>query len=106
MAKAHKNHVISRRKFREFILNHPEHSRTMDALLAWYHEAVRAQWTNFTAVRETFGSADQVGRYVVFNIAGNKVRLVVLILYQTKPRQIHIKHVLTHREYDKGDWKA
>ena len=55
---------------------------------------------------ETFVDASQVGNFVVFNIAGNKVRMVTRVFYNTKPRQIHIKHVLTHREYDKGDWKA
>ncbi len=106
MAKSYKNRVISRRKFREFVAAHPEHANVLPALKAWHREAVRAPWTNFASVRETFGSADQVGRYVVFNIAGNKVRLVALIFYGTKPRLVFIKYVLTHREYDKGDWKG
>ena len=46
-----------------------------------------------------------MGRLVVFNIAGNKGRLIALILYNTKPRRIYIRQILTHREYDRGDWK-
>jgi mRNA interferase HigB len=103
---AHRNWIISRRKFREFIEAHPEHAGVMKALMGWRREALRAEWTSFAAVRETFGDASKVGRYVVFNIAGNKVRLVALIFYNTKPRRIFIKHILTHREYDKGDWKT
>jgi mRNA interferase HigB len=104
MPEVFKNRVISRRKFREFVMAHPERANVMKALMGWY-QAVRGQWKDFAAVRESYGSADQVGEYVVFNIAGNKVRLVTLILYNTKPRRIYIFQVLTHREYDKGNWK-
>lgn len=106
MAKAFKNRVISRRKFREFTEKHPEHANVLPALMAWHRIALRAPWTTFAAVRESYRSADQVGRFVVFNIAGNKVRLLTLIFYNTKPRQIYIKHVLTHKEYDKFDFGA
>jgi mRNA-degrading endonuclease HigB of HigAB toxin-antitoxin module len=106
MAKVFKNRVISRRKIRDFIAKHPELSKTKEALMAWYREAERAPWTNFAAVRETFVFADQVGRYDVFNIAGNKVWLIALISYNTKPRRIYIKHVLIHREYDNFDFRG
>lgn len=105
MPRPYEARVISRRKFREFAAAHPEHANVMAALKAWHREAVRAPWANFAAVRATYGSADQVGPYVVFNIAGNKVRLVALIKYNNKPRLNYIKHVLTHREYGEGDWK-
>lgn len=104
MAKVFKNRVISRRKFREFIADHPELTKVLPALNAWYKVAELAPWTNFAAVRESYGSADQVGHYVVFNIAGNKVRLIAEIIYKTKPRMVYIRHVLTHREYDKFDF--
>jgi mRNA interferase HigB len=104
MAKVLKNHVISRRKFREFVADHPNYANVLPALAAWHREAVRAPWTSFAAIRESYASADQVGRFVVFNVAGNKVRLVTLILYNTKPRRIYIKHVLTHKEYDTFDF--
>jgi mRNA interferase HigB len=106
MAKSRRNHVISRRKFREFVAAHPEHAGVMKKLLGWYREAERADWPNFAAVRRSFNHADQVGEYVVFNVGGNKVRLVTMIFYNTKPRRIYILHVLTHSEYDRGDWKA
>ena len=49
-------------------------------------------------VRRTFPSADRVGRFTVFNIGGNKARLIVAIHYNRK--KIYIRHVLTHAEYD------
>ena len=99
----HKNHVISYRKINEFLESHPDHEKCRDALNSWYDNAVASQWTNFARVRETYGSADAVGRYVVFNIAGNKIRLVAEIRYHLKPRLIYLRHVLTHAEYDDID---
>jgi mRNA interferase HigB len=54
-------------------------------------------------LRETFPGADQVGGLTVFNIGGNKVRLIAAIHYNRKI--IYIRAVLTHREYDEGKWK-
>ena len=48
--------------------------------------------------------ADHVGHLVVFNIGGNKYRLIVRIFY--KDAVILIRHVMTHKEYDRGDWKS
>jgi mRNA interferase HigB len=50
-----------------------------------------------------FPSADQVGKLTVFNIGGNKVRLMAAIHYNRK--KIYIRAVLTHSEYDQGKWK-
>ena len=59
---------------------------------------------NFSDLRATFGNADQVEKFVVFNIGGNKYRLIAQIYYQDAV--ILIRRVLTHKEYDKGDWKS
>lgn len=50
-----------------------------------------------------FPSADQVGRLTVFNIGGNKVRLIAALHYNRK--KLYIRAVLTHSEYDQGKWK-
>jgi mRNA interferase HigB len=100
-----RNRVISRRAIREFLDAHPGLASSREALMTWYKTARTAPWTNFAKVRETYPGADAVGKLVVFNIAGNKIRLIALIKYETKPRRIYIRHVLTHREYDRGDWK-
>jgi mRNA interferase HigB len=93
-------HIISRRRLREFARDHPDAG---EALEHWYNAARKALWRNFADLRATFGSADQVGHFVVFNIAGNKYRLVTPIYF--KDAVILIRHVLTHKEYDRGDWK-
>lgn len=51
----------------------------------------------------TFPGVDRVGKFTVFNIGGNKVRLIAAIHYNTG--KIYIRHVLTHNEYDLGKWK-
>jgi mRNA interferase HigB len=70
----------------------------------WYHVTKRAYWRTLLDVREDFRHADVAGAYTVFNIAGNKYRLIAVIKY---PWQVvYIRHVLTHREYDKEKWKS
>jgi len=55
-------------------------------------------------LRRTFPSADRVGKYTVFDIGGNKVRLIAAIHYNR--RKIYVRAVLTHSEYDAERWKT
>lgn len=72
--------------------------------MAWYRIAKTRRWSSIAEVRRDFPHADLVGRWTVFNIGGNDIRLVVDIWY---PGQVvYIKSVLTHAEYDKGKWKS
>jgi mRNA interferase HigB len=93
-------HVISKKKLREFWDKHPN---ARSPLEAWYQLAERAEWKDFAQVREVFGSADMVGRFTVFNIGGNKFRLIAVIHFDRG--KLFIRHVLTHAEYDEGKWK-
>jgi mRNA interferase HigB len=62
------------------------------------------QKTSVQGIREVpFNSVDVVGNYHVFNIGGNKYRLIAFIKYTAQI--CYIKHILTHKEYDKGTWK-
>jgi mRNA interferase HigB len=74
---------------------------------AWYRTANAARWKNLADVRRTYAHADGVpcGEriYTVFNIAGNKYRLIAEIYYEDQT--ILLRSVLTHAEYNKGDWK-
>jgi mRNA interferase HigB len=54
-------------------------------------------------IREIFPSADKVGKLTVFNIGGNKARLIAAIHYNRK--KIYLRALLTRREYDAGKWK-
>jgi mRNA interferase HigB len=93
-------HVISKKKLREFWEKHP---RAKSPLENWYQIAKNAQWENFAEVRETFNTADAVGHYVVFDIGGNKYRLIAAIHHNRG--KLFVRHVLTHAEYDEGKWK-
>jgi mRNA interferase HigB len=66
--------------------------------------ARRARWNSFADVRSVYRSADQVGKFTVFNIGGNKYRLIVVIHYNRA--RVYIRHVLRHEEYDTGAWKT
>ncbi len=92
--------VISRLALAEFSRRHPGSSIALDA---WYRIAKSATWSSLVEVRQTFASADTVGDLTVFNIRGNTYRLVARIHYNLKI--LYIRAVLSHAEYDKGDWK-
>ncbi len=54
-------------------------------------------------MREAYPHADKVGRFVVFNIGGNKYHIIAALHFNRG--KVHVRHVLTHREYDRGTWK-
>ena len=93
-------HVITRSRLAEFWKKHPN-SKT--SLLLWYKIVMTTQWQNFVELRKIFPSADQVGNFTVFNIGGNKYRLIAFIDYTYQ--KIFIRAILTHAEYSKDDWK-
>jgi mRNA interferase HigB len=61
------------------------------------------RFANFARSRELFPHANQVGKFTVFNIGGNKARLIAAVHYNRN--KVYIRHVLTHKEYDAGKWK-
>jgi mRNA interferase HigB len=93
--------VITKSRLREFWEEEPESEAP---LLGWYQAAKHATWENFGDVREAYGHADQVGKFTVFNIGGNKFRLITHIHFSTSIVYIHC--VLTHKDYDAGKWKS
>jgi len=72
-------------------------------LIRWFKIMDKQDFGNFVELRVTFPSADQVGDLTVFNIGGNKYRLIVAIHFNRG--KVYIRHVLTHAGYDKGGWK-
>ena len=94
-------HVIKRKTLVGF-LQQPGHQDAKGALEAWYYEAKNAQWASPADVKAQYGSASILkDNRVVFNIAGNKYRLVVRINYDSKT--VFVRFIGTHREYDKID---
>jgi mRNA interferase HigB len=101
--------VIALKALKAFWDDHPD---AETALRGWYKTVRKAAWVDFASVRETFGSADLAGKCVVFNIGGNKYRLIAAVHYQKRDRngmvvegRVYVRDVLTHRDYDKGAWK-
>ena len=70
---------------------------------AWYKVASTSAWRNLLEVRQTYPAADYVAPYTVFNIKGNKYRLIARVEYTMQ--LILVKDVLTHAEYGRGRWK-
>ncbi len=93
-------HIITRKRLNEFAEKHPD---AKPALQHWYSLAKSKDFKSLVELKETFASADQVGKFTVFNIGGNKARLIAAIHYNR--RKIYVRAVLTHREYDQGKWK-
>ena len=93
-------HVITRKRLNEFAEKHPD---AKSSLARWYGVMRKTRFRNFAQLRETFPQTDQVGKLTVFNIGGNKVRLVAAAHYNRN--KIYIRHVLTQQEYDVGKWK-
>ncbi|MFK7801483.1 MAG: type II toxin-antitoxin system HigB family toxin [Anaerolineae bacterium] len=93
-------HIISRKALREFWEAHP---KAKAPLTRWYRIVYEAEFRGFVELRQTFPSADMVSDLTVFNIGGNNYRLITSIHFNRN--KIYIRDVLTHAEYDKGDWK-
>jgi mRNA interferase HigB len=93
-------HVITRKRLNEFADRHPD---ARAALAHWYGIVRRHDFGTLAELRRHFPSADQVGKLTVFNIGGNRVRLIAAIHYNR--HRVYIRAVLTHAEYDEGKWK-
>jgi mRNA interferase HigB len=96
--------VISLKLLRDFWRRFPDAERP---LRQWYKIALQASWNSLAEVRTTYPHADGVTAggetLTVFNVGGNKYRLVARIRYDYQ--LVNVRAVLTHREYDAGKWK-
>jgi mRNA interferase HigB len=92
--------LISDKALREFAAIHPEATQPLQD----FRRLIEAgRYANFAQLRATFASVDKVGERFVFNIGGNKFRLIAAIAFG--PGLLWVKAVLTHAEYDKENWK-
>jgi mRNA interferase HigB len=90
--------IIAVSTLREF-WSRPGRHDAEQPLRAWVHIVRAADWSKPTDVKRMFRSADIVGgERVVFNIGGNKYRLVAAVHYRGK--RIYVRFIGTHREYD------
>jgi mRNA interferase HigB len=91
--------IIALRTLKQFCEQSPSYSDAREPLLAWYKFVLSADWATPSEVKNDFRNASilQDGR-VIFNIAGNKYRLVVWINYPY--RVVYIRFIGTHEQYD------
>jgi mRNA interferase HigB len=97
--------VISLKALKAFWRRHAD---AETSLKLWYKATLAASWRNFMEVRRTFNSADTAtvwsgNTVVIFDVGGNKYRLVAAIHYNTGC--VYVLRVMTHREYGMEKWK-
>lgn len=93
-------HVISRKALRLFWEQHPDGET---ALRRWLKVMSHSEFKSFAELRAAFPAADNVDDWIVFNVGGNKYRLVTSIHFNRG--KVYVRHILTHQEYDRGRWK-
>ncbi len=96
--------VISKARLRQF-WEAPGNEESEGPLRAW-HTHVNSHtvtWHSWAELKEDFANASLVGNCVVFNIGGNKFRLVTRALYPSQ--KVFVLQVMTHQDYDLGRWK-
>ncbi len=98
--------VLAKPKLKAFWEKHPDARLPLEA---WYKTTLAASWANLSDVRKTYPHADAVELFcglvvTVFNIGGNKYRLITGIVYRT--HYVYVKEILTHPEYSLENWKV
>ncbi|MBP0019052.1 MAG: type II toxin-antitoxin system HigB family toxin [Cyanobacteria bacterium SBLK] len=93
-------HLISIRNLRHDTSQYPDLKKQVED---WHTTVKNAKWQDIEDVRKIYRDAEAVGNFTVFNIKGNKYRLIVGIDYESQI--IYYKYLLTHAEYDKDSWK-
>jgi mRNA interferase HigB len=92
-------HIISIKKLRDFWTQHPD---AETALRTWYADTSRSIWRTPADIKERYPTASLVGTdHIVFNIKGNRYRLVVVVIFRNEI--IYIRFIGTHPEYDRID---
>lgn len=93
-------HVISRKTLRKFWEKHPD---SESPLSRWFKAVKNSNFSSFNELCLAFPTADKVDDLIVFDIGGNKYRLIASVHFNRG--KIYIRYILTHSEYDRGAWK-
>jgi len=90
-------HIITRRRLLEFGVRHPDAAQPLDE---WYRRMKRRNFTAAHQLHDAFAYVSFVGgRIAVFNVCGNRYRLVAGMDYQA--RTVYVRHIVAHHEYDR-----
>lgn len=91
--------IVTYRRIKEFT---EIHNDSKIALNDWFFQTTKASWSKFSDIKKTFITVDSVGNdRFVFNIKGNRYRLVAIVIFASK--KVYIRFIGTHSEYDKID---
>lgn len=93
--------IISNSALRAFAADHPQ---AEPPLQGWRRVMEKNRFINCAELKAAFNRVDKVGELVVFDIGGNKCRLIAYIRFEKQI--VYVKAVLTHLDYDKGAWKS
>ena len=93
--------IISNSALRAFAALHPQANEPLQGCRRVIEKNRFDHWAELKA---TFNTMDKVGELTVFDIGGNKYRLIAYIRFEKQI--LYIKAVLTHQDYDKGAWKS
>ena len=93
-------HVVTHARIVDAQVRFPQSATALDF---WYRAMKHGRFATFGELRAAFGSVDKVGPLYVFNVGGNKLRLIAAVHFNAG--KVFVRHVLTHAEYDRGTWK-
>lgn len=93
--------IISNSALRVFAAQHPQADVPLQG---WRRVIEKNRFDTWAALKAAFNTVDKVGDLVVFNVGGNKYRLIAHIRFEKQI--VYIKAVLTHTDYDRGGWKS
>ena len=79
------------------------HADARPSLESWYRVVRKAAWKSPAELKAVYANADFVGRRTIFNISGNKYRLIARVNYESQ--RVFVLYILTHPEYDRGAWR-
>ena len=93
-------HIITHKRIREFVAKYPDSKSSLES---WYQIVRHTNYDTFHHLKQHFSSPDYVDGFIVFNISGNKYRMITAVHFNRN--KVYIRAILTHSEYDKGKWK-
>lgn len=92
--------LLGRDRIEKFARKHPD---SRPSLSSWAQVIESNSFKHFVELKRTFGTADYVKPHTVFDISGNKYRLIALVDYSLQ--SVSVEHVLTHDDYAEGRWR-
>jgi mRNA interferase HigB len=98
-------HVIARKAIVNAIKRHPEAATWLNR---WWQDANHVRWESLNDVRTNYPSVDQVRHCLIFDVRGNRFRLICRVTYANEWQRgtLLVRHFLTHAEYDTDFWKS